>query len=178
MNDLQFEESQQFRNRSFWIFLGTLLLFLITLFGYGFIKQIILGQPFGTKPASDSGIILTTAFVYLLCAGLFLLFFFAKLTTIINKDGVFIKYVPFRNRKKHIPLNEIESLHVRKYDPIREYGGFGLRFGFKGGMAYNVSGFWGLQIIMKDGEKILIGTQKPEELNNFLKNINPVSSNN
>jgi hypothetical protein len=169
MNNLQFEETQQFRSRSFWIFLGTLLIFLTTLFGYGFITQIILGKPFGMKPASDHGIILITVFVYLLCAGLFLLFFFAKLTTIINKEGVFIKYVPFRNRKKYIPWNEIESLHVRKYDPIREYGGFGLRFGFKGGMAYNVSGFWGLQIIKNDGEKILIGTQKPEKLKKFLE---------
>lgn len=171
MNNLQFEESQQFRSRSFWIFLWTIIIFLTVLFGYGFVKQIIFGKSFGMKPASDLEIILTTICVYFLCGGLFLLFFFAKLTTIINQDGIWIRYVPFRNRKRFIPWNQIENLYVRKYDPIREYGGFGFRFGFKEGLAYNVSGSWGLQIIMKDGKKIMVGTQKPKALKKFLENF-------
>jgi hypothetical protein len=35
--------------------------------------------------------------------------------------------------------------------------------------AYNTSGNMGLQLIMKNGKKILIGTHKPDELDAFLK---------
>ena len=171
MDNLNFKEIQQFRNRSFWIFLGFIILFLIGIFGFGFVKQIILGKPFGTKPASDLQMILVTIFVYLISGGLFMIFYFAKLTTFINQEGISVRFIPFRNKNRLIPWDQIEKVFVRKYDPIKEYGGFGFRFGFKGGIAYNVSGMWGIQIILNNGKKILIGTQKPEEIRNLLKKI-------
>ena len=171
MNNISFKESQQFRSRSFWIFLVIMIIFLTGLFGFGFVKQIICGKPFGTKPAPDHVLILLTLFIYLLCAGLVLLFYFAKLTISIDKEGIRIRFVPFRNKARLIPWDQIEKIFVREYDPIREYGGFGYRFGFGRGVAYNVSGVWGIQIIMKNGKKILIGTQKQEALKEFLKKI-------
>jgi hypothetical protein len=41
--------------------------------------------------------------------------------------------------------------------------------------ALNVSGSFGLQLVMKDGAKMLIGTQKPQELEDFLKSL-PVAN--
>jgi hypothetical protein len=64
----------------------------------------------------------------------------------------------------------VASIEVRKYSPIKEYGGWGFRYGFKNGKAYNISGNMGLQLILKNGDRILIGTQKPEELETYLKN--------
>ena len=44
--------------------------------------------------------------------------------------------------------------------------------GFKGkGVAYNVSGNKGLQIVLKSCKKILIGTQKPEEIEKFANQL-------
>jgi hypothetical protein len=172
MENLKFEETQQFRSRPLWIFPGTLLLFLMGLTGYEFIKQIIIDKPFGTRPASDIEIIFTTALIYFTSILLLLLFYFTKLNTLIAKDGIWIRFVPFMNKKKYISWNQIKNVYIRKYDPIMEFGGYGLRYGFKRGIAYNVSGRWGLQIIMNNNKKILIGTQKPGEIEKFLKSLN------
>jgi hypothetical protein len=173
MENLKFEEIQQFRSRPFWIFLGALLLFLMGLIGYGFVKQIILGKPFGTKPASDLQVIIITILVYLITISLFLLFYFMKLTTSIDKEGIWIRYIPFMNKKKFIPWNQIKNIYIRKYDPIMEFGGYGLRYSFKRGMAYNVSGLWGLQIILNNGKKIMIGTRKSDDLKKLLATFKP-----
>jgi hypothetical protein len=62
--------------------------------------------------------------------------------------------------------------YVRQYSPIAEYGGWGLRLGLFGkGQAYNVSGDKGLQLEFTTGQRLLIGTNKPEELNTVLLSI-------
>ncbi|MDQ1088364.1 hypothetical protein [Siphonobacter sp. SORGH_AS_1065] len=55
---------------------------------------------------------------------------------------------------------------------MTEYGGWGLRLGLFGkGIAFNVSGNKGLQLEFIDHKKLLIGTNKPEELTKVLSEI-------
>jgi hypothetical protein len=68
----------------------------------------------------------------------------------------------------------LAEVKVREYRPLAEYGGWGVR-GFGKNRALNVSGNFGLQLVMKDGAKMLIGTQKPQELEDFLKSL-PVAN--
>ncbi|MBJ7428667.1 MAG: hypothetical protein JHD28_06905, partial [Bacteroidia bacterium] len=93
-----------------------------------------------------------------------------RLNTKINKEGIYFQLFPFQLKGSLITWSEIATIEVRKYSPIKEYGGWGFRYGFKNGKAYNVSGNMGLQMVLKNGDKILIGTQKPEELETYLKN--------
>lgn len=93
-----------------------------------------------------------------------------KLNTLISKEGISYQLFPFHLKPLLISWNEVASVEVRKYKPLRDYGGWGYRFSIKNGKAFNVSGNMGLQIILKNGDKILIGTQKPEELETYLKN--------
>ena len=58
---------------------------------------------------------------------------------------------------------------MRKYSPLREFGGWGYRVG-PGGKAFNMQGNMGLQLEMMGGEKLLIGTRKPEELAAWVEN--------
>ena len=51
-------------------------------------------------------------------------------------------------------------------------GGFGLRYSFKYGRAVNVAGNFGIQLELKTGKKLLIGTSRPEEVEKVLNNIN------
>ncbi len=96
------------------------------------------------------------------------LFYVLRLRTKINQDGISFTFKPFINKPKVFKWENIKEAYVRKYKPIWEYGGWGIRYGLKG-RAYNMSGNKGLQLILNSGKKILIGTQKPEELENFLK---------
>lgn len=84
-----------------------------------------------------------------------------ELRTVITEDGLEVKFWPFGRRR--IFKSEIKSARVRKYSPLREFGGWGVRFG-PGGKAFNMQGNMGLQLEMKDGDKLLVGTRKPEEL--------------
>lgn len=88
-----------------------------------------------------------------------------QLKTTITEDGIEVKFWPFGKRR--IFRAEIVEARVRKYSPIGEYGGWGYRMG-PSGKAYNTMGNQGLQLRLKDGEKILIGTQNPEALSRIM----------
>jgi hypothetical protein len=60
---------------------------------------------------------------------------------------------------------------VRTYQPLKEYGGWGLK-GTSKNRAYNMSGKEGLQLELKDGRRVLIGTRKPADIEVALKLIN------
>ncbi|WP_179319366.1 hypothetical protein [Winogradskyella helgolandensis] len=95
------------------------------------------------------------------------LIFFFKLTTRIDEKGIHYKFFPFHWNFKIIKWVEIDKAYVRTYDPIGEYGGWGLKGGIlwnkSKGKAINVSGDIGIQLILKNGKKLLIGTQKQDE---------------
>ncbi len=68
---------------------------------------------------------------------------------------------------------DISKAYIREYKPVAEYGGWGVRgFFSSSGRAYNVSGNVGLQVELKNGKKILIGTQKQETIEELLARIN------
>jgi hypothetical protein len=62
--------------------------------------------------------------------------------------------------------------YIRQYSAIKEYGGWGLRIGLLGkGTAYNVSGDKGLQLEFTTNKKILIGTNRADEITVTLNKI-------
>lgn len=99
--------------------------------------------------------------------------FFFKLKTRIDEKGIHYQFFPFHFSMKTIAWNAISKAGTRTYFPISEFGGWGLRGGFffnKGkGKAVNVSGDIGIQLILKNGDKLLIGTQKKIEANRVLE---------
>lgn len=75
-------------------------------------------------------------------------------------------------RYKKISWDRISKAFVRQYNPITEYGGWGLRLGLLGkGKAFNVSGNKGLQLVYDNGKRFLLGTQRPEEVERVLKQL-------
>jgi hypothetical protein len=56
-----------------------------------------------------------------------------------------------------------EGARLCIYSSLRDYGGWGIRYGSKG-KAYNVSGSRGVRLELSNGKRLLIGSQRPEEL--------------
>lgn len=110
----------------------------------------------------------SVVFVVLVLAAVGALFFFAKLETRIDDTGITIRYFPFQRVYYYVRWDEIEEIHIRKYSPLFEYGGWGLRYSLTNGKAYNVSGNKGLQLKLKSGKKFLIGTQQETALQEYL----------
>ena len=104
---------------------------------------------------------------------LILLFALFKLITVINSECIRISFHIFPFNVKRIFLwNEIKICRIRTYQPIMEYGGWGIRAWGSSGTAFNVSGNIGLQLELTNKKRVLIGTQKPDEIKNFLHQLN------
>lgn len=89
-----------------------------------------------------------------------------RLHTVMDKDGIEITFIPFAYKKRW-KWEEIEQSYVRTYS-LTDFGGWGYRISSEG-KAYNTKGKYGVQLILKDGSRIMIGTQNPEEVKLFLK---------
>jgi hypothetical protein len=92
----------------------------------------------------------------------FLSFLFFKLKTRINQQGIYVQFVPFHRQERFYPWERIQEISIRSYHPIREYGGWGLR-GLGSNRALNVKGKVGIQLVLTNGDRLLIGTQEGEQ---------------
>ena len=154
MSQAYFEETQYFPK---WI---TFLMFGILIW-----VTIVSFNAYGTEAFP---VVIIVAF--LPCLIIFLLIAYSRLETKIDDSGIFVMLFPFHWKKKHMPWSDIDRCEVIEYSPIKEYGGWGLRYGNKG-KAYNVSGNKGIMIYFIKGKPLLIGTQKAEEVMIFLQKI-------
>ena len=80
----------------------------------------------------------------------------------------FIQGVGNTRRFHRIAFDDISLIYPRTYQPLGEFGGYGIRWG-KYGRAYNVSGNRGVQLEFSNGRKLLIGSQHAEELTTALQ---------
>ena len=161
MTRVRYTEEQKFNQ--WWIWL--IILFASGLWIWQFVQQIILGIPFGDNPSSDLGVIFTILFPVLAV----ILFRILTLETIIDDNGVQYRFKPFQRKPRIIKADDIAGFEVKKYSPIKDYGGWGIRMGSrKKGKAYNVSGNQGVLFELKNGKKFLLGTQNPEAIRSAL----------
>ena len=155
MSKIYFQEEQRFNQWWIWIIIAACCGIWI----WQFVQQIVMGRPFGDNPMSDLGVYLSGIFPVLVL----LLFRVLKLETVIDEEGVKCRFRPFHRKFKTFRREDIARYEVRKYNPIMEYGGWGIRYGRKG-RAYNVRGNMGLDLTLKPNKSFLIGTQTPDSI--------------
>ncbi len=98
---------------------------------------------------------------------LLILLFFMHLETKIDEVGIHYKYLPFIYKQKTIQWTDIEQVSVIEYNPLRDFGGWGIR-GWGKRRALNVYGNKGIQIIFKNGDLLLLGTNQMEEASSII----------
>ena len=90
-----------------------------------------------------------------------------KLKTTINEKGIMVNFYGIPFCKKEIVWDDINSIEVVEYSPLKEYGGWGVRMGARG-WCYNVSGKIGIKLTRASGKPFLIGTQQKEEVEKII----------
>ncbi len=151
---IYFREAQRFRQAWYWL----IQIPALAVLGYMVFRQLVLGKPIGNHPASNTALAIIAATV-----GLFVVWFIKLELVTEVRDGVLeIRFAGLFVRRV-IPLADIRHFEAKTYRPIRDYGGWGVRWG-AAGMAYNVSGNRGVELRLSDGKSLLIGSQRPEEL--------------
>lgn len=151
-----FEEKQQFRQ--WWLMLILSVTFLGVL--VNFYNET---DGFTIMPINYSII-----FALIIVAIVIMGFLMLELRTKIDRTGINATFHPIPFFTRNYTWSQIDQIFVRKYAPLREYGGWGIR-GFGAAKAYNVSGNYGIQIVTKDKKYFLIGTQRPKDVENVLK---------
>ena len=113
-----------------------------------------------------------TAFVFIAGAiclvGSILLAF--RLITQVRTDGIYVRYAPLQPRFIRYSWSDIREVYLRRYNALPEYGGWGLRMGPYGG-GYIVPSEWGIQLVLQNGHKVLISTNRAEEVTEVLRKI-------
>lgn len=153
MDKILFHETQRFRQWWIWALLS--VPFASLLIGY----------------LAEDEIQIPPLFIVAVIPVVIVLFLFIlKLETKITSDGIHFRFFPFHLNFKYYAWEKISEKKVRSYKPIAEYGGWGIR-GFHRNRAFNVSGNQGLQLVFVDGRRLLIGTQKPDEITAILTQL-------
>jgi hypothetical protein len=154
--DSDFIEVQRFRR--WWI--AVLLGITGAVVWWGFVTQIVLGRDWGGDPAPD-------AVVWLLWAvfgvGFPVWMWTLGVRTGVDGSGVHVRWIAFPLRRD-FPFADIARHEAVTYQPIREFGGWGWRRGRQGRVAHTVRGVEGVELELRDGRRVLIGSQRPQEL--------------
>lgn len=147
-----FTETQRFRQPWLWVVLGAAT--LVSLYAMS------------STGTGRGGSVVSGA----LMVGLLALFWSFRLETRIDEEALRYRLFPLQLRERTIPWETVERAWVRRYRPLREYGGWGLRWG-PGGRAVNVSGDEGLQVVLKNGDRLLLGTGQGSRIRTTLEGL-------
>ena len=149
-----FKESQSFN-----VFIITAITLTIIILIYFSTNGALLSQP---APA-----------IMFMCIGfgisIFLLLM--RLHYKIENNVFMYKSSPLHLSWRNIPISSITEVASITYRPIVDYGGWGIRYGYKGEWAYNMRGNKGVRIKTIDGKRIMFGSQKADELQKAIETI-------
>ena len=154
--EVYFLEQQRFRQWWLWLIVLVPPISLV----WPIYQQFVMNPLASNGLGSDYVLILVT-FIFGLGFPVFI--YNTGLDTEVRENGVCIRFRPFHRKWVVFGFDYIHAAHAITYSPLKDYGGWGIRFGRKG-KAYNVSGNKGVMLSLKDGKNILIGSQNNKDL--------------
>lgn len=94
----------------------------------------------------------------------------SKLITQIRTDGIYVRFPPWQPKFSIYNWADIAEIFVRDYGAMREFMGWGIRYA-PGKMGYIVAGTSCIEIVFKNGNKVIVTTQRKVDVNEVLKRI-------
>ena len=150
---LLYSEMQVFRQWWLWV---------IILVSTTILLYVIIGQ------INEGNLSLVIVFC-ILGVGFPLFMYKLQLKTEVTEKGIHIRFFPFHWKWIFFKFDDIELTYAITYNPLMDYGGWGIRYGFKDrGKAYNVSGNQGVLIKFKRGKDVLIGSSNHDKLSQII----------
>ena len=149
-----FREVQRFPLRRIALALASPPCFMLGLL----IWQVLLGHTWGKHPMSNADVIGWTVFLWLI----YLRLITVRLVTEV-RQGELIIAMRGLWRLRRIPIDRIRLFETITHDIARDYGGYGIRT-TRAGKAYVAAGCGGVRVTLASGEKLVLGSQRPDEL--------------
>jgi len=151
-----FSEIQYFHQPWLWLLIG----WMAALSLWAFVQQIVLGVPWGNNPGSDELVIVLTVVLVLIVP---LVFLSMHLRVVVRTDRLVVQFFPLHLRPRTIARDAIVAHRATAYRPLRDFGGWGIRYGSMG-KAYIMSRDRGVLLELRNGDRLLIGSRRAEEL--------------
>jgi len=92
-----------------------------------------------------------------------LVFFAARLVVDVTRDEIAVSF-HLLWPTRHIPLASVERATAEWYNPLWDYGGWGVRYAFANGWSFNTGGHNGVLVRTTDGKRVMIGSRRAKEL--------------
>jgi hypothetical protein len=140
-----FHEDQRFRQSWLWVLIAVLLVLPVAVV-------------IAVTPRASAVSLLAAVLVGAAVAALLAL---ARLETTVTGDAVTIAFHGVWPTRR-IRVADIAEVERTRYTML-DSGGWGVHLGLAG-MTYNVSGNEGVRFRLKSGARVLLGTQRPDEL--------------
>jgi hypothetical protein len=121
-------------------------------------RQIFFHHPWGNPPVTNGNLL----FLTILILFVYLRLITVRLVTELQPEQLRVAMKGFWRRVR-VPVADIRTAAAIEYDPVSEYRGYGIRSGPRG-QAYIASGNQAVQLELRDGRTLLIGSQQPYEL--------------
>jgi hypothetical protein len=157
-----FYEEQTFRQRRMLLLLAvppSVLLLLV-------IWQAVLGHPWGNHPMSNASLTGWTIFLWLVYLRLVRIRLVTELLPtelLVSMRGLW--------RRRRIAVNDIKSVETITFDPVRDFGGYGIRT-TRQGTAYIAGGNNGVRLQLASGATLVIGSERSKELADAIHRLN------
>lgn len=153
MPEILFEETLRFRQPQLWIPL--LALFAGTLGALAYF------------PAKNpGGFTLSNLLAPTICLVVFglvaALLYASKLETRVSRSGLHIRFFPLALSFHDFSWKDISGMRAAAVRPLRDFGGWGLRYGRKG-KAYIVTGDTCVEFELADGSRLYVNTLEAEK---------------
>jgi hypothetical protein len=162
--NIRFQETQRFRQWWMWLIVGLVAAIFWIEVAVGLLWLVAPGLVPGAPDRGELPLILLIWGVcwLLFGIGLPLVIRSVRLIVEVGEGTISIRYFPLSSRR--IALGDVKTSEVRQFRPVRDYGGVGIKWAPGKGRAYIVEGNQGVWMELTSGERLLIGSQRPDEL--------------
>ena len=122
------------------------------------VRQLVFQRPWSHPPLSNGSLI----FLAVLLVAVYIRLITVRLVTDLRGAEL---CVGLRGlwKIRRVPLSTVHVAKPVQYDPVSDYGGYGVRSGRRG-TGYIAYGNRGVEMELIDGRHLLVGSQRPEEL--------------
>lgn len=121
-------------------------------------RQLIWHIPWGNPPTTNGNLL----FLTILLVFVYVRLITVRLVTELRPEQLSVAMKGFWRRTR-VAVADIRAATAVEFDPVAEYRGYGVRSGPRG-QAYIASGNQAVQLELRNGRKLLVGSQQPKEL--------------
>ena len=99
----------------------------------------------------------------LIATGLLLFLPYGGQRVLVTREGITVRWGVFGFKVLKIRADEIDTAELHRFSPLKDFGGYGIRFN-REMKAYYLRGGIGVKLALQNGKKYLIGSDTPESL--------------